>query len=45
MEVTVAIPQLHRVRHPCVVDTRVVAVWQFPLALAVQQTTEILAVH
>ena len=42
MEVTVAIPLLHRVRHPRVVDIRVVTQRQFPLALAVQQTTEIL---
>ena len=32
MEVTVAIPQLHRVRHPRVVDIRVVTQRQFPLA-------------
>ena len=42
VEVTVAVPQLHRVRHPRVVDIRVLAQRQFPLTLAVQQTTEIL---
>ena len=35
MEVTVAIPQLHRVRHPHVVDIRVVAQRQVPLVLLV----------
>ena len=35
VEVTVAIPQLHRVRHPHVVDIRVVAQRQVPLVLLV----------
>ena len=41
VEVIVAIPQLHRVRHPRVVGIRVVTQRQFPLAQAVQQTIEL----
>ena len=42
MEVTVAIPQLHRVRQPRVVDIRVVTQRKFPLAQVFQQTIEFL---
>ena len=47
VEVTVAIPQLHRVRHPHVVDIRVVAQWQVPLVLSVHadQRASSFAVH
>ena len=41
VEVTVTIPLLHRVRHPLVVDIRVVAQRQVPLVCMFMQTIEL----